>query len=56
MGGANMDIYICAKIVDRTSVRSTPHALSRGVWGHAFPHEKILQIWPIESEFRSTFE
>ena len=56
-GDANMDIYICNKIVDTTSVRSTlvlsmQSMLYLGGLG-ACPHRKSLQIWPIEIEFGS---
>ena len=45
-----MDIYICSKIVDTTSVRSTYLGRSGGM-----PSQKILQIWPIEIAFGSNF-
>ena len=50
-GGANMDIYICSKIADTTSVRSMLYLRGLG----AFPHRKSWQIWPIEIEFGSNF-
>ena len=57
-GGANMDTYICSKIVDTTSVRSTlsmRNMLYLEGSGGMLPQE-ILQIWPIEIEFGSNFE
>ena len=50
-----MDIYIGGKKVDTTSVRSTLSLQSMLYLGGS-PHRKILQIWPIEIEFGSTFE
>ena len=53
-----MDIYICSKIVDTTSVRSTlsmRNMLYLEGSGGMLPQE-ILQIWPIEIEFGSNFE
>ena len=53
-----MDIYICSKIVDTTSVRSTlsmRSVLYLGGLG-VCPHRNILQIWPTGIEYGSNFE
>ena len=57
-GGANMDILVCGKKVNTTSVRSTLSMRSMLYLGGlgACPHRKLLQIWPIEIEFGSNFE
>ena len=53
-----MDIYICGKKLDTTSVRNTLSMQSMLYLGGlgACPHRKNLQIWPIEIEFGRNFE